>query len=516
VTRDGEQYANIITYAGNSNVNLSNKITANGAKCDITLNGKTVGNFVFNKNSPYIEISLTDNVAVDVTWNCASKYASCILKDAGVYALPQLLHDNGKPQSFNAIWISSVTAITDSIVAYGAEAQDFSSMILETFALDPRNSLFQPEVLVLSDVSAVNSRSVATSMANGVMLVAINLPENNGLIAVPTIQEDHTTTKRVVSEDLERSTEEVVVSQSSQEIIPPYWIVVTKQSTPSLTARCVALNNDDYDEEQAREVVTQFALEIINSARFPDSGSSSRGGEIITGGEHWILRDEVSDNVAFGANFNNKYQARHKIWQLNGKNSFTNKEYWQVETWLNSYMGNYETSLTHCGPYLDSRVTMVGCNQNADPSQWPLYAFGPSTTAESAQASIGFSFSVDTGGAAGVSLSYSKTWDMPGVRYDVGTESKWINWVEGFRGTDHPWWSGGYWYDEPCSAAYGAFESTRRVVFQRDVGSGITLYLSDTFNIIDENAIWWGDLFWFKEDYNWSFTWAYLPYASIF
>ncbi|MDR1993168.1 MAG: rhodanese-like domain-containing protein [Nitrososphaerota archaeon] len=108
VTRNRVKYADVITGKGNSGSILGDEITANGAKYDITLNGEIVGSLVFNKNDQYLTIILTSTVVVDITWSCASKYAACTLDGVGVYKIPQLLQDNGRTQSFNAIWITNV------------------------------------------------------------------------------------------------------------------------------------------------------------------------------------------------------------------------------------------------------------------------------------------------------------------------------------------------------------------------------------------------------------------------
>jgi len=108
ISKDGVKYADVTRTTGNSSKNLGTKITSNGAKHDIKLDGETVGSFVFNKNNAYIEIVLIKNVSVNVEWNCSKYYAASLLEGAGVYKLPQLLQDNGKTQSFNAIWVIDV------------------------------------------------------------------------------------------------------------------------------------------------------------------------------------------------------------------------------------------------------------------------------------------------------------------------------------------------------------------------------------------------------------------------
>lgn len=113
ITKDGMIYADVMRTTGNSSAYLGTKITANGAKHDIKLDGEIVGSFVFNKNDSYIEIVLAENVSVDVKWNCSKYYAASTLDGKGTYKLPQLLQDNGKTQSFNAIWITDVKWIED-------------------------------------------------------------------------------------------------------------------------------------------------------------------------------------------------------------------------------------------------------------------------------------------------------------------------------------------------------------------------------------------------------------------
>jgi hypothetical protein len=105
VTKDDIPYMDVITKAENSGANHGNKITTTS---EITLNNKKVGNIIFNKNNPYIEIVITSNVEVDIMWNCASKYANCTLNGAGTYKIPRLLQNNGKLQSFNALWLVDV------------------------------------------------------------------------------------------------------------------------------------------------------------------------------------------------------------------------------------------------------------------------------------------------------------------------------------------------------------------------------------------------------------------------
>ena len=102
------KYFDVTIVAENNGSALGDKITANGAKYGIKLDGQIVGSLVFNKNNPTIKIIITSDVSVDILWNCASKYATTTINGAGTYTIPQLVQNNGKLQSFNALWITSV------------------------------------------------------------------------------------------------------------------------------------------------------------------------------------------------------------------------------------------------------------------------------------------------------------------------------------------------------------------------------------------------------------------------
>jgi hypothetical protein len=117
VTKNGINYVDVTTYSSSSSVNLGDKVTSNGARYDIKINGDTVGYFVFNKNDPYIEITITHNVAVDIMWNCGSKYASCTLDGVGVYKVPRLLGDGNKAQG-NPALIDLLVSVQSSLQSH--------------------------------------------------------------------------------------------------------------------------------------------------------------------------------------------------------------------------------------------------------------------------------------------------------------------------------------------------------------------------------------------------------------
>jgi|GEM_PF-5663221 len=384
---------------------------------------------------------------------------------------------------------------TGSIVAYGAEAQSFASTLSAEITKNGNVLDRSQSVIVLSDVSTTNFQSIANNMRNGALLVAINLPVDNDFVAIPTIQENIVVERAILNSPSRRDSSEII-SQASREIVPPYWIVVAKDTTPSLTANCMTLN----EGEQSREVVVQMALEEVNSALFsvPD-----RGG---TGESHWIHRDTRTNSVEFGTNKVNIYQVRHKIYQLDVWDRTTNHEYWQVESWVDSYIGMYESTSSHCGPYLQSRQIYVSANAN-------IYDYGPGTTPESTTATVNIGFEVNTGGA-GVNIGYSESWLRDGVRYDVARGAKWLEWTEGYRGPNYIWWP---WYPEPCATSHNGNPTTTRVIFDPYVGNGIKLDFTDTFNLRNDYLYPVGPILYIEYTTYWyNFWWTNWNYSSMF
>jgi hypothetical protein len=187
-----------------------------------------------------------------------------------------LLLSTGFPQIPVVFAVTSV----DSVVAYGAEAQTFVSMLSAEFP-DLNFVLMNQSraIVVISDISVVNLQSVSDSMKKGAIIVAINLPEDNGLVDVPR----H-------SFGSKRTIGCLMISETWQEnVIPPYWIMVTKQTTPSFTGQFIGGTADD---EQSHEHVMQMALEGVYSALFPDSAYHYSSPETVVDGDHWNVDSE--------------------------------------------------------------------------------------------------------------------------------------------------------------------------------------------------------------------------------
>jgi len=127
VIKNGELYADVTEFTDDRYYFDGDKITANGAKYDLKLDGETVGSFFFNKHDPYIKIIITSDVKVSVTWNCSAKYASCALHGVGIYEMPQLLNDKGKAQSFDAIWINNIVTEAAALEAFCRQYAQYKS-----------------------------------------------------------------------------------------------------------------------------------------------------------------------------------------------------------------------------------------------------------------------------------------------------------------------------------------------------------------------------------------------------
>lgn len=115
ITKDGDFYADVTRTTLNSE-NAGTTVTGDNELHGIILDNITVGLFTFNGTDRYIEIELFDHIAVDITWNCSKYYATGTLTGKGIYQIPQLLQDDGKTQSFDAIWIGDARWIENAEV----------------------------------------------------------------------------------------------------------------------------------------------------------------------------------------------------------------------------------------------------------------------------------------------------------------------------------------------------------------------------------------------------------------
>jgi hypothetical protein len=173
---------------------------------------------------------------------------------------------------FQQIPVTSAVTSTNSIVAYGAEAQIFVSLLsLELSGLNLVLDSQSRVIMVISDISLVDLQSISDSMENGAILVAINLPEDNGLVDAPM---DTFSSSRIINGRR--------VTETWQDVVSPYWIVVTKQETPSFTGRYCGGTAED---EQSHQDVMQMALDGVYEALFPYVEYPFRS-EVVADGDH--------------------------------------------------------------------------------------------------------------------------------------------------------------------------------------------------------------------------------------
>ena len=121
-------------YDGNgANLPGWNKISGNGEKVNIIVNGIKVGYFEFDKKgnvadkgfTDFLKIEIYDNILtlggkaeVGIRWHCSKYYAYADLSAPGIYWIPQLMQDNGKIQSFNQILLG--TSYTPPVSSTGS------------------------------------------------------------------------------------------------------------------------------------------------------------------------------------------------------------------------------------------------------------------------------------------------------------------------------------------------------------------------------------------------------------
>jgi hypothetical protein len=178
--------------------------------------------------------------------------------------------------AFQQIPVALADTSTNSINAYGAEAQIFVTMLLSEFPGLPLALENQSRVLVvISDISLVNIQSVSNSMKNGAILVAINLPEDNGLVDAPRVTFG---SKQTIGGWL-------VLSETLHEnVISPYWIVVDKQDIPGFTGQ---YHGGTADDAKSHETVMQAALYGVHSALFPNDSTHPYRPEVAVDNDHW-------------------------------------------------------------------------------------------------------------------------------------------------------------------------------------------------------------------------------------
>ncbi|MDR0470758.1 MAG: hypothetical protein LBH79_03385, partial [Nitrososphaerota archaeon] len=179
-------------YTGNS-ANLPpswTKISANGEKAPIEVDGKIVGYFVFDKqgNAPkpyedFLKIEIYDNVLdfdgtvqILIRWHCSKYYAYADISAPGTYYIPQLMQDNGKTQSFDQIWIDpSYTPPTGPVTGTFSVAKLVDvdgNLVAITEWLGEVAPTYRNEIifeLYSSDIHATR----------GVKIVSCNLDEND-------------------------------------------------------------------------------------------------------------------------------------------------------------------------------------------------------------------------------------------------------------------------------------------------------------------------------------------------
>lgn len=165
VLKDGVEYiASNELEKYTSSIGTGTKISANNSYNEIKLDGEVVGHFTFDKDASPLSITVTKDVTVIVEWKCAKYYMACALDGAGVYELPQILHDNGKLQIFNQVWVSFGAMLAPGTIINGA--------VPKTTGLTPVPSIEElaaaPSIgLKISDTTGLLTEYAAKDAANG-------------------------------------------------------------------------------------------------------------------------------------------------------------------------------------------------------------------------------------------------------------------------------------------------------------------------------------------------------------
>lgn len=407
---------------------------------------------------------------------------------------------------------------TMTIGTFGKDAQSFASLVAANGNFKAvSNTVYGCVGVVISDLSGVEIAQVLNALQKNAVVVAMNLPLNNGLISAPTLQQR--VTNEAYSFD---SRDGSMVSQSSilgtEEIIcPQYWISVIRYSKYlSSFSYATIVDSSELHESILKTAVSKTVEELLPSVsvRTPLTNSAETtfsANDFPGASGEWIKRYEASDTWALGGS--DQLVTRHEVFSLKYWDEVVQKEYWRTDTYIDHWLPSYVQQQGHCGPYMSTRTLVV------DGDSCEIYDYDPVTTATDVGVSVGISFTVSTGGV-GMNIGYSWSWTNPGVRYDTSPDylNARMQWVETFRGPDYTWWP---FYGGPTEPSHNSYRAKTTVIMRTPLGNGYyQSQLKSQWVKYDDTMTWdwWNPFIWWlhRTIYTYTDTWTPGQLASIF
>jgi len=386
-----------------------------------------------------------------------------------------------------------------TIVAYGKDAASFVSLIEKDENLKIASQQMQGQTLfIISDLENVDIARLVASLENGGTIVAINLPVNNKLVPVPTLQEK---VSRITFEiDVDEQTQEIkqLSDISEKELYPDYWISIINYDEIISTKNFIMFNENSVHTRE--EIITAAAEEVLGA--LPTS--------LLYEGT-WQKKLENSDLIIFGDEYS-QYYIRHEVYQLDVWDDVVDKEYWRTDSYIDHVINDYEKTTVHCGPYIHSREIKIDASSASE-----LYRYDPGDTPPDTTVTVNVGFAVTYGGG-GFNINYGWSWSNPGVTYDTTADyyQKRVSTQDTFQGPNYCYWP--WYYEGPCEQAYESYYMDVSNVMRTNVGSGFDLENQDsTWVLYDDYPYWLGYRIMLDRDvYEYTRHWDPSTISSIF
>jgi len=394
-----------------------------------------------------------------------------------------------------------------AIAAYGKEAESFASLISNGADFKVTSGVIDDSAaIIISDLRNVDLSKVAYALRNRAIVVALNLPANNDLIPVPTLEENIAGVEFMINSEDGTVLSERIIQESAKTIYPEYWIGIIRHDE-AISVSYYALMADS--PQQLVKLLETTAEKVANMV--PSGTYAEASGSYPEPGSEWTKKLDVEYTWDLAGD--DQLYTRYEVFELKFWDEVTMKEYWRTDSYIDHWLPSYVQEMGHCGPYISTRQIFV------DATSADLYDYDPPTTATGAGASVSIGFTVTTGGV-GVNVGYSWSWSNPGVKYDVGADyvNDKITWDETFNGPDYTWWP---FYGGPTEASHNSYNAKTTAIMRSPVGSGCDIStLQSKWVKYDDFMSWdpWNPFIWWLTRYidTYTTTWSPGQLASMF
>lgn len=403
---------------------------------------------------------------------------------------------------------------TEYLAAYGEDANSFANTL--------EKKTPQDQVIIVSEIKDnFDLQNIQSSIKNGTTLVAINLPLDNKLVSLPTLQMQANETIRAINGSNVNFKIKPVTT-----LEPSYWISVIKYEEPLLVSHFVTTN----DTSEVRQEMISAALNAVEKTVFHKPTGTSNimmSNQYLTteeneanqeiqpistdlgvfDDEHWDEKAEIDFTLYW--NPQDQVRAYHSIYQAKYYSAVTNREYWLDVTYIQHYFGSFEDEgdpyYWHIGPYVRQITNYIDADIPFDEYDG-LYKYGPDTTEPSQTASVNVAFNINTGGPT-IGVGYSHSWTYTDTSYNVAPDgvNANIQTVVNFETYRDTQYSLPDYHIPPCAKSHESAYYYYSAVFQPEVGDGFDLAsISDNWiTCYDLTDYWQG---WFN-DYSYTVTW---------